>query len=144
MTRVVSLRVFPVKGCRPIPLESARVAPTGLLYDRHWMVVSADTGRFITQRQESKLCQVAVNLPPEALLGEAWGKLAPGAALELSTAGMPALHVPLTDPAAPVPPSALRTVTVWDFTGTAADEGDEAAAWFTQLLGRPARLVRCV
>lgn len=33
---------------------------------------------------------------------------------------------------------------MWDWTGLAADEGDDAAAWFTALLGFPARLVRHV
>jgi uncharacterized protein YcbX len=31
---------------------------------------------------------------------------------------------------------------VWAWSGTAADEGDAAAAWLTAFLGRPARLVR--
>jgi hypothetical protein len=35
-----------------------------------------------------------------------------------------------------------RRVTVWEWTGPAADEGDAAAAWLTSFLGRPARLVR--
>jgi len=35
-----------------------------------------------------------------------------------------------------------RTVTVWEWTGTAADEGDEAAAWFSKYLEVPVRLVR--
>jgi hypothetical protein len=49
--------------------------------------------------------QIAVSLPPEALLGAEWGKLQPGAALMLAAPGMPApLQVPLTQPdgAAPV------------------------------------------
>lgn len=35
-----------------------------------------------------------------------------------------------------------RTVTVWEWTGAAADEGDEAAAWFSKYLDVPVRLVR--
>jgi hypothetical protein len=31
---------------------------TGLQYDRCWMVVRSDTGKFVTQRQIPKLCQV--------------------------------------------------------------------------------------
>lgn len=34
------------------------------------------------------------------------------------------------------------TVTVWEWTGAAADEGDEAAAWFSKYLDTPVRLVR--
>jgi uncharacterized protein YcbX len=32
---------------------------------------------------------------------------------------------------------------VWEWSGVAADEGDEAAAWFSKFLERPVRLVRC-
>jgi hypothetical protein len=31
---------------------------------------------------------------------------------------------------------------VWEWSGVAADEGDEAAAWFSKYLGQPVRLVR--
>ncbi|GKF67847.1 amidoxime reducing component, partial [Tanacetum coccineum] len=33
-------------------------------------------------------------------------------------------------------------VSVWEWTGSALDEGDEAAKWFTEFLGKPSRLVR--
>lgn len=35
-----------------------------------------------------------------------------------------------------------RVVNVWEWTGVAADEGDEAAAWFSKYLDTPVRLVR--
>jgi hypothetical protein len=35
-------------------------------------------------------------------------------------------------------------VTVWEWSGVAADEGDEAAAWFSKYLERSVRLVRWV
>eukprot|EP00775_Hariotina_reticulata_P009814 gene9814-9972_t len=116
----------------------------GLPYDRHWMVVRADDGKFITQRQIPKLCLVSTDLPPEALLGADWGKLQPGAALVLSAPGMPQLQVPLADPSGAVQPEQLKTVTVWEWTGTAVDEGEAAAAWFSQFLETPCRLVRHV
>lgn len=31
---------------------------------------------------------------------------------------------------------------MWEWSGVAADEGDEAATWLTTFLGRPVRLVR--
>jgi hypothetical protein len=51
-------------------------------------------------------------------------------------------------PASRLPPTRAfsqhfsRRVTVWEWTGSAADEGDAAAAWLSAFLGRPARLVR--
>ncbi|KAF6263444.1 MOSC-domain-containing protein [Scenedesmus sp. NREL 46B-D3] len=60
----------------------------------------------------------------------------------VSAPGMPQLQVPLIDPAAPAAPSQLKNVTVWEWSGVAADEGDEAAAWFSKYVERPVRLVR--
>jgi hypothetical protein len=34
------------------------VLPVGLPYDRHWMVVREENGKFLTQRQLPQLCQV--------------------------------------------------------------------------------------
>lgn len=33
---------------------------------------------------------------------------------------------------------------MWEWSGTAVDEGDEAAAWFSKYLDTPVRLVRWV
>jgi uncharacterized protein YcbX len=198
MVAVQALFVYPIKGCQGIPLKSAAVTPTGVVvvrsrhcptppdsrpppprttglpYDRQWMVVREATGKFVTQRQIPKLCKVSVSLPPEALLGQSWGELQPGAAMVLSAPGMPQLQVPLTDPsastanntryirpghrnarlhtfgrtAAHTAPTRTsycccrRSVTVWEWSGTAVDEGDEAAAWFSKYLDTPVRLVR--
>lgn len=141
MVAVQALFVYPIKGCQGIPLKSAAVTLTGLPYDRQWMVVREATGKFVTQRQIPKLCKVSVSLPPEALLCQSWGELQPGAAMVLSAPGMPQLQVPLTDPSASTANN-TRSVTVWEWSGTAVDEGDEAAAWFSKYLDTPVRLVR--
>jgi len=82
---------------------------------------------------------IEVALPPEALAGD-WGSLPPEAAMQVSAPGMPPLHVQLSP--AVHSPMQYRTVTVWEWTGSAADEGDDAAAWFSQFLNTPCRLVR--
>lgn len=33
---------------------------------------------------------------------------------------------------------------MWEWTGNAADEGEDAASWFSALLGLPCRLVRYI
>ena len=39
-------------------------------------------------------------------------------------------------------PGEMTEVTCWEFQGTAFDQGDAAASWFTNYLGSPHRLVR--
>jgi uncharacterized protein YcbX len=40
--------------------------------------------------------------------------------------------------------SELKECTCWDWKGLAQDEGDEAAAWLSDFLGKPVRLVRYI
>lgn len=87
-------------------------------------MVTDPTGHFLTQRQAPRLALVDQELTSDRLI--------------LRTSGMRALELPLLRPVAP----SLRSVQVWDFEGTAADEGNRAADWFSHLLERPARLVR--
>ena len=58
--------------------------------------------------------------------------------MTVTAPGQPPLCVPLARVASPQ----QRGVTVWDWAGTADDEGDDAAAWFTAVVGTPVRLVR--
>lgn len=119
--RIVSLHVYPVKSCRGIALDAARLTPTGLAHDRHWMLVRPN-GRFVTQRE----------LPRLALIGTALG----AAGLTLSAPGMPPLHL------AKDAGNESRDVTVWKFDGRGIDCGDKAGEWFTGFLETSLRLVR--
>jgi len=118
---LTALNVYPVKSCRGIPLRSARVTETGLADDRHWMMVRPN-GRFVTQRE----------LPRLALIGTAVS----AQGLQLTAPGMSALSV--SREAA----GAVLGIVVWKFSGSGIDYGEEAAAWCTQYLGTPLRLVR--
>jgi uncharacterized protein YcbX len=118
---LTALNIYPVKSCRGIALQSATVSPTGLADDRHWMMVRPN-GRFVTQRE----------LPRLALVGTAVN--ADG--LELTAPGMPPLAVSRAAHGAPM------DVVVWKFAGGGIDQGEDAAAWCTQFLGTPLRLVR--
>ena len=53
------------------------------------------------------------------------------------------MQVPLV-PAKEVADAELKECTCWDWTGLARDEGDDAAAWLSDFLGKPCRLVRYV
>jgi uncharacterized protein YcbX len=114
---------YPIKSCRGEALAAAALSPKGLPHDREWMVVD-ERGLFVTQRTEGRLARVVPTLTASALVVDA-----PDART---------LVVPLE----PGPRTTTRTVTVWRDTLEAFDEGPEAAAWFSALLGQPCRLVR--
>ncbi len=116
-----ALNIFPVKSCRGIAVQDARVSDTGLADDRHWMLVRPN-GRFVTQRELPRLALIHTAVDAQGL--------------QVNAAGMPPLAVP-RDRA-----GESRAVTVWKFTGGGIDCGDAVAGWFTTFVGTPLRLVR--
>jgi uncharacterized protein YcbX len=118
---LTDLYTYPVKSCRGIRGESARLTETGLADDRHWMLVRPN-GRFVTQRELPRMALIDTSLDDGALT--------------LATPGRGALRV------ARDARMATRDVTVWQFDGRGIDCGDEAAAWVSEFLATPLRLVR--
>jgi uncharacterized protein len=118
---IAALYVYPVKSCRGIALETSPVGERGLAFDREWMIVDADA-RFVTQRDLPRLALIEPSLT--------------GAALEFSAPWNGRLAVPLDFA------GTARTVTLWNDSFPALDQGDEAAAWLSSALQHPLRLVR--
>ena len=121
MARVAGLACYPVKGCRGVQLDSARVVATGLEWDRQWMIVD-DDDRFITQRTHPRLAVIRPAIMPGAL--------------QLDAPGQPTLRVPLDGP------RGFRRVVVWNDSCESGDEGDAAARWLEAVVGESVRLVR--
>lgn len=118
--RVSEIWIHPIKSCRGIPVEHARLERRGLADDRRYMLVDP-SGRFVTQREEHRLALVAVTLQPDTL--------------ELAAPDLPTLAVPRR------PARGERTtVSVWRSECDALVE-PQGSAWFSRLLGRPLRLV---
>ena len=122
-----ALWIFPVKSCAGIAVREARLLPTGLEWDRAWMVVDAQ-GQFVTQRDVPHMVLLQPQIDVQAGL------------LRLSYPGLPALNVPLALPF--MSAASQLPVQVWNSHLPAWDAGDDAAQWFTQALGRDCRLVR--
>ncbi|KAL5978787.1 hypothetical protein ACLOJK_029904 [Asimina triloba] len=131
---VTSIFIYPIKSCRGISVPQAPVTPTGFRWDRHWVVVNSK-GRAYTQRVEPKLALVEVELPKEAFR-EGWE---PGheSFLVLRAPGMGVLKVRLSKNY-----EVIDGISVWEWSGTAVDQGAEAAEWFSNYIGKPSRLVR--
>ncbi len=121
MAIIASLHIYPVKSCRGVDLDSARVTATGLEWDRRWMIVDA-RDRFVTQRTHPALATITTVLA--------------GGALRLSADGHPVLDV---DPGAE---GAARRVQVWKDSCSGIDAGDAPASWVSRVVGDRLRLVR--
>ena len=121
--RIHQLWVYPVKSCAGVALDQAVLTPTGLEWDRSWMVVDSE-GEFVTQRELPRMALIQ----PSFRMGQ----------LVLRAPGMLALHLALDAAESPL------TVRVWDDTVEAWDMGDLAAQWFSDFLGpdAPADLKR--
>ena len=124
MPQLAAINIYPVKSCRGVAVSAAEVDGRGLVGDRRFLVVDG-AGRFLTQRAHPRMALIEAALIPGELV--------------LSSAGRNAVHIPLQR-GPPCPE--LRTVTVWQDTVTADDCGEEPAAWLSEFLGLPCRLVR--
>ncbi|MFA1549995.1 MOSC domain-containing protein [Actinomadura chokoriensis] len=118
---VAELNVFPVKSAGAVALTEAELTPDGLRHDREFMLVRPD-GRHLSQRE----------VPELALLRPAYD----GVKLTVST---PLADTPLVCAAVDGPP---LDVTVHKRPCQGVDQGDDAARWFSAVLGAPCRLVR--
>jgi hypothetical protein len=126
MATITELVLYPIKSCAGMPVDAATMRGAGLsahgIHDREWMLVT-DDGQFLTQREHPRMARIVPR--PD------------GAALVVNGPGMAPLVLPL-DAADGAP----REVRIWDDVVLAADCGDEAANWFSAVLGSPCRLVR--
>jgi uncharacterized protein len=118
---VQELNVYPLKSARGIPKARVRLAATGFEWDRHWMVVRED-GTFLTQRTHPSLTLISTELTSEGLA--------------LTAEGLEPLILPLA------PQGASRPVRIFKDACEGLDQGEEAAAWVSQVLGEAVRVVR--
>nr|VDC60853.1 unnamed protein product [Brassica rapa] len=131
--RVASLYVYPIKSCRGISLSQASLTPTGFRWDRNWLIVNSK-GRGLTQRVEPKLSLIEVEMPKHAFAQD-W-EPDNNSNMVVRAPGMDVLKVSLAKPE-----KIADGVSVWEWFGSALDEGEEASNWFTTFVGKPCRLL---
>ena len=124
MLHLSGLYRYPLKSAAGEALRETMLDALGVQGDRRWMVVDAESGRFLTQRLLTQMTQLQARW-----LGATH--------LQLSAPGMADLQVVVPDDSAP-----LRGVTIWRDSFQVPDAGDQAAHWLSQLLGRACRLVQ--
>jgi uncharacterized protein YcbX len=127
MATLSQLILYPIKSCAGMPVEEAIATVSGLcaqgVHDREWMLVTNE-GQFLTQREFPRMATIVPRVA--------------GDALAVTAPGMPPLRLPL---ATQESKNTLR-VQIWDDLVAALDGGDQAAAWFGDVLGTRCRLVR--
>jgi uncharacterized protein YcbX len=115
-----SLIYYPIKACRGFDVDSALVERMGLEHDRRMMVVTPE-GKFLTQREYPRLALVTPALNDSVVT--------------LSAPQFDSLQVAIRASGESQP------VDIWKSKGVeAVDQGDDAAAWFSDWLGTPVRL----
>lgn len=125
MVTVSALRYYPVKGCAGVSVPEFEITPTGPAHDRTFMFVRAEDGLFRSQRSTPRLAVISPSLVHD------------GAKLTLDAPGMPELTVGVTRDG---PRRVVDVHGKWQ--GDGVDQGEDAAAWASELIGEPLRLVR--
>ena len=129
MPALTELNLYPIKSCAGIALREATLTSAGLMaehiYDREWMVVD-EKGEFLTQREHPKMALIAPRIKANTL--------------EVRAPGMLRLEVPLDLPH--LDDACMVEVKVWNDAVKAYDCDETTAAWFSNFLGLPCRLVR--
>jgi uncharacterized protein YcbX len=121
MIKVSNLIYYPIKACRGVETDSACIERMGLEHDRRMMVVTPE-GELLTQREVPRLALVTP-------------KLSSGT-LELSAPDYDSIRLGIQTSGTP------WLVNIWKSKGVhAIDQGEEAAAWFSDWLGTSVRLV---
>jgi uncharacterized protein YcbX len=117
---LTGLYIYPIKSAAGIAVDTAKVHPRGLNYDRRWMVVDAQ-GQFITQRQFPKMALIQTALTESHLV--------------ISAEGRGQVAVPFVMDGEVIP------VQVWKDTCGAIATGTETQAWLSDFLEMPCQLV---
>lgn len=124
MTETVTisqLYIHPIKSFPGLSVNSLTLDSLGAINDRRYMLVD-ENGKFITQRQYASLALIELKQHDQGWqirFPECEPKLLPFAGT---------IH-------------SERQVTIWNDSCKAFDQGDEWAAWFSDKLDKPVRLV---
>jgi len=121
--RISQLFVYPIKSCAGISVPSLQFDEKGPLFDRRWMLVDAHTGIFLSQRELPEMALISTEINGEEVT--AWQSM--------ESNFTECFTLPRT--------GRLLDISVWSDEVQGVDCGDDAADWFTGLLGRECRLV---
>lgn len=61
-TEITSLRIYPIKSCRGIEVDSTRLKKAGLTLDRNWMFIDTSTKKFLTIRSDPRMTLIDTSI----------------------------------------------------------------------------------
>lgn len=120
--RIHSLFIHPLKGAKPISIQSMDIEETGPRWDREWMLID-EKNDFLSQRKKAKLCLIEQQINKESLL--------------LSAPGMESITIPVDK----YPTSELE-VTIFGKKIRGIHVDKNLDQWFSDYFGEAVRLVR--
>ncbi|QLH26618.1 MOSC domain-containing protein [Streptomyces sp. Rer75] len=123
VARVVELVSYPIKGCAGMRMHTAVLTPAGLAHDRSFMVTSEE-GVFRSQRRDPRLALIRPEISSDGLRLMLHAPALDSVGIDVDASGRP------------------REVDLFGAPFRGIDQGDEAAAWLSDVLGAPSRLVR--
>jgi uncharacterized protein len=135
---VTQLHRFPIKSCSSRPLNEIILTKRGVLYDREWSVFRRGTLKFCSQRDFPSMKRVCVTIVDVDGTPNLRAAVVDDAVACNEVGGRRPLYIPIR------PRSAVEgeasgshhfTVDIWGLSTVVADEGPEAAAWFSEYLG---------
>jgi hypothetical protein len=134
-TEVVNLRIYPIKSCRGIEINSTRLRKTGLTLDRNWMFIQKSDHVFMTIRGDSSMTLIDTALVEDEKTHEQQ--------LEVSIHGTDAR---ILVPAFPTKEwlesnTKLVEVEIWEKKTDAWEYGDEINKIFSDFFSKPVALV---
>lgn len=139
---VSQVRVYPIKSCAAMEVQTWPIGPNGLLYDREWVVVDS-TGAALSLKNEARLTLIKPSIDiSRGLLTIRLEESRP--VDEISTVGtakpcLPPLVLSLEET---LDSSANRSMQVCGDMCTGRVYGGDAAEWFTAALRRECSLAR--
>ncbi len=116
-----NIYIYPVKSLAGISVEQWSVNHTGLLYDRHWMLIDHHS-RFLSQRHEPRMALIQTTLTDSSLI--------------LSAPGAPNLVIGLNEWS-----GETVGVEIWQDFCKAHVVSEKADQWFSKFLNVSCRLV---
>ena len=119
--RVTELNYYPIKSCAGSSVEIAEVVPTGIKHDREFMVVHAETGQFLTQRDYPAMATIIPRISDGVLSLEA-----PGTGI---------VEAPIVEE------GVQWEAQVWRDSVVVVDQGNGMANWLSNVLIADVRLV---